>query len=58
MVISAMDIIMPMIMTSVMITTVTLILRSVLTTMSLGETSGEHHDGRPDALARKSNSSP
>ena len=52
MVISAMDIIMPMILTSVMITTVTSGLASVMTTMSLGETNGEHHDGHPDALAK------
>ena len=58
MVISAMDIIMPVMMTGVMITTVTIRSAHVITTMPLGETNGEHHDGHPDALVKKSNSSP
>ena len=58
MVITAMDIIMSVMMTSVMITTVTIRMTNVMTTMSLGETIGEPHDGHPDALAMKSNSPP
>ena len=58
MVISAMDIIMSVLMTSVMIETVTIMLAHVITTMPLGETNGEHHDEHPDALARTSNNFP